>query len=542
MVIQKLNIKLEEKNKVELLRYGQTEIKNNGLDYDFILQNADPLLLNSQMLYIYLNYREKEISNFAVQEELLPSFRNLLKTVQNKLQLYSLISIFPKESIDKLAEATSQSLELLKDNKYLEAIEKINKLGDNEQEIFLKILSKHKLEKKYEDISRISRIFSVPLILDNTNTLDETSDYLNDYSFTNESGEEITSIIYVESNTKILSLFLDDISKKEKSLTTKSSLFLKFESLKREIEEIQMYISNQENGKALDDTIVRNIVNTLSSISFNNNENIRILFYTIQINKQSLLTISPYVSKQDTSIENNNFDTEYDVKPTFQSSGSVRIPVLMYHQIANAPKGSSQFKQGLYVSPEIFEEQIAYLTRKNYKTVSSKEFDEILTTGKNPSQKTVMLTFDDANPTHYAKAYPILKKYGQTGVFFIPSAKSSISFNQLEEMALNGMSIDSHSATHPDLVKLTNHTKLVSEIAGSKSALQARTGKQVYAIAYPGCVADTKVFNIVASSGYKLGFSCGKWVDHYPRNRYSISRVHVFNDMKSFVRILSGIN
>lgn len=242
----------------------------------------------------------------------------------------------------------------------------------------------------------------------------------------------------------------------------------------------------------------------------------------------------------DIEINDNNFDEPYDIQPLKQSKNSTRIPVLMYHQIAPYPDGSSKFVTGLYVSPEDFEKQMAYLVKMNYKTVSSKEFNELLKEGGNPKQKTIMLTFDDGLSNHYKTAYPILKKYGLTGVFYVVSSRSGIYSNQLKEMAQNGMSIDSHSSTHPDLSKLTKPEDLSYQIVSSRSSLTARTGYSVYSIAYPGCVADAKVYPYVISAGYSLGFSCGNSIDHYYSKRYSLSRVHAFGDMDSFINILSG--
>lgn len=255
-----------------------------------------------------------------------------------------------------------------------------------------------------------------------------------------------------------------------------------------------------------------------------------------------ILTLSTSkISKENIPLNNSNFNNEYDVIRTNQSNGTVRIPVIMYHQIENKPPGVSSFVAGLYTSPEEFERQIAYMTKKNYKTVSSKEFYEILQSGKNPEQKTVMLTFDDSTISHYTNAYRILKKYNQVGTFFVTSHRSQISNAQLKEMSDNGMDIQSHTQTHPDLVKLTDLNRIQSEIGGSKIELEARTGKEVIAIAYPGCVADGKAYNALSNNGYLLGFSCGKSIDHRLSSKYSIARVHNPYNVDDFKKILSGI-
>ena len=233
-----------------------------------------------------------------------------------------------------------------------------------------------------------------------------------------------------------------------------------------------------------------------------------------------------------------NFIADYDVPLTEQAKGTVRIPVLMYHNITAQPDNIKT--RHLYVTPEMFEEQMAYLVRKNYRSLTPKEFYDILKSGKNPEQKSVMITFDDGTIGHYQNAYPILKKYSLTGVFYVPSSKSAISRQRLREMSDNGMVIDSHSTTHADLTKITDDASFADEIQNSKYALQAATGKQVVSIAYPGCVAKSKALAWTQSSAYLLGFSCGKVIDHRFSQRFVLSRLHIYNNFENYVRRLSG--
>ncbi len=260
------------------------------------------------------------------------------------------------------------------------------------------------------------------------------------------------------------------------------------------------------------------------------------------VNKDGLLSLSKTNRiYQNAVLNNDNFNIGYDIQPNSQTPNTVRIPILMYHHIGYPPEGSSKFVSGLYTSPEIFEEQIAYLTKKNYKTLNSKDFLQILSTNQNPSQKSILLTFDDGTSSHYSQAYKILKKYNQVGIFFVTSNRSQLSTLQLKEMASNGMDIQSHSQTHPDLSKISDSSRIQSEIGGSKTNLEARTGYSVISIAYPGCAANSYIFKSVANNGYQLGFSCGKSIDHRYSSRLSLSRVHNPNNLDDLKKILSGI-
>jgi len=282
--------------------------------------------------------------------------------------------------------------------------------------------------------------------------------------------------------------------------------------------------------------ISKSLEKLISNMPLENSENI---YWKISV-INGISYLYPVTLSKEFPVDDNNFNIDYDIPPLDQLRDSVRVPILMYHHINPPPSSSSDFTSGLYVSPEIFEKQLAYLVKKNYKTLSSEEFYSLLSKGKNPSQKSVMLTFDDATAGQYINGFPLLRKYGLIGIFNIPSNKTSITYYQLKEMAKSGMVIESHSATHIDLTKENNSEKLYSEIVGSRYTLKNAIGQPVITISYPGCVADSQVYSYVSQAGYLLGTSCGKYIDHYFKRRLSLSRVHVFNNLDNLINILSG--
>lgn len=223
-----------------------------------------------------------------------------------------------------------------------------------------------------------------------------------------------------------------------------------------------------------------------------------------------------------------------------QPEGTVKVPVLMYHNIASVPSRGSASYRGLFVSPSVFRQQMKYLKDNNYKTLTPAEFFEILKSGKNPRQKSVLITFDDGSRGQYKYAYPVLKKYKMTATFYIIAERSPIKIKEIREMARNGMIIDSHTSTHRDLKRLKGTKNLDFELRKSKRTLRNITNQGVVSIAYPGCVADSRTFKIVKEAGYKVGFSCGSSIYHRYRNRYYLSRVHVYSNMSSFKKMLNS--
>lgn len=249
--------------------------------------------------------------------------------------------------------------------------------------------------------------------------------------------------------------------------------------------------------------------------------------YSIELNN-SIIT--------NTNISDNNFNESYDYQPIKQFGGS-RVPILMYHQIATPP---NNFSGQYYVSPDTFEQQIAYLVKKNYKTLDSNELLNLIYTNTNPSQKSVMLTFDDGNYNNYSVGYTILKKYGLKATFGIVSGSISIPQNNLKEMSNNGISIQSHSATHKKFTDLS-YDDSFKEAVNSKYVIESITGKEVNLLVYPYCSASSKDVNAVANAGYQIGLSCGGQIDLYYSQRYVLPRVQVYDRLDSFIKGLSGI-
>ena len=101
----------------------------------------------------------------------------------------------------------------------------------------------------------------------------------------------------------------------------------------------------------------------------------------------------------------------------------------------------------------------------------------------------VALTFDDGLTTHYEEVFPLLVDHGATATFFATSSWVStpghVTWAQLREMAAAGMSIQSHTATHPFLSELDRGTA-ERELARSKAEIEQALGRPCTTIALPG--------------------------------------------------------
>ncbi len=91
-----------------------------------------------------------------------------------------------------------------------------------------------------------------------------------------------------------------------------------------------------------------------------------------------------------------------------------------------------------------------------------------------------------------------------------------LSWEMLAEMRDAGMTIGSHSKTHPFLTN-ENNARIAEEVTDSRLELQRRLGVSAACFAYPGGGFDSSVVQAVAAAGYRYGFSICRHTDpQYP--------------------------
>jgi len=185
----------------------------------------------------------------------------------------------------------------------------------------------------------------------------------------------------------------------------------------------------------------------------------------------------------------------------------VRVPILMYHYVSVPPPDADKYRLDLSVTPANFEAQMKYLAQEGYHPVRLVDLAEFLRNGKPLPLKPIVITFDDGYLDNYQNAFPILKKYNFVATFFVIAQAIDdfkpgyMTWDQLEEMAIERMEIGSHSVTHPEL-KDKPRAFQASEIAGSKLMIESRIGTPVKSFSYPAGKYDATTIEVLRASGY----------------------------------------
>ena len=201
------------------------------------------------------------------------------------------------------------------------------------------------------------------------------------------------------------------------------------------------------------------------------------------------------------------------------------IPVLMYHSISDRDPSNS-----LLVSPSEFENEMAWLHDNGFTSLSLDELYYSLTTGNVPA-KPVVITFDDGYDDNYTNAYPILKKYGLIGNFFvitdyIGTKQGFMNVDMLKEMNSNGMIIESHTSNHQELKNISDDAK-ISSIKNAQNFLKENLNIDSKFICYPVGRYDESTKNIVSSLGIKLAVTTEPGLANINQGLTSLKRVRI---------------
>jgi peptidoglycan/xylan/chitin deacetylase (PgdA/CDA1 family) len=98
-------------------------------------------------------------------------------------------------------------------------------------------------------------------------------------------------------------------------------------------------------------------------------------------------------------------------------------PVLMilnYHRIGDP--NATEYDPGLFsCTAEEFDWQIAYLKHR-FRMTTLDEVLDLVAGGLRLTEPRVLITFDDGYIDNYQLAYPVLRRHGVQGVFFVPTA------------------------------------------------------------------------------------------------------------------------
>lgn len=178
--------------------------------------------------------------------------------------------------------------------------------------------------------------------------------------------------------------------------------------------------------------------------------------------------------------------------------------VLMYHEVhATQDRFDAQKRAGRAYSVMLdqFEQQMAFLAREGYRTLSLDEF----LAGKG-DERSVVITFDDGHESNLTVATPILQRHDFKAEFFITvdfvNRPRFMSWQQLRELHDAGMSVQSHGLYHQPMTEVPED-QLAAELRLARQRIEDTTKAPVNYFAIPGGFVDERVYRAASSAGFR---------------------------------------
>ena len=232
------------------------------------------------------------------------------------------------------------------------------------------------------------------------------------------------------------------------------------------------------------------------------------------------------------------------------AASPVRVPVLMYHEIAEAAETDSP----LAVSPANFAAQLGYLRSAGFTVMTAGELAARLAGDVGPlPDRPIALTFDDGYADFHSRAMPALDHHGYTATLFLTTGwvqdadmrltapGRMLNWTQVTEAAAAGVEIGAHTRRHPQLDQLST-TLVREELHSSKHWLESKLGLPVPGLAYPFGHSSAGVRAVAREVGYGYAYGVGNRTATPASDFLELPRLTVrqTTTMPAFRRLVDG--
>jgi len=188
------------------------------------------------------------------------------------------------------------------------------------------------------------------------------------------------------------------------------------------------------------------------------------------------------------------------------------VPVLLYHHLL--PAAEHDGTNGAIVSVEDFQQQMDFLFKNGYHTVTLADLYLFIQGKKNLPERSVVITFDDGYRSNYDYAVPILRQYRFRAVQFPITSHIENYHPWLPHMGWGLM------AAAADVFEYHSHSHALHFYKGVRAAILVTPEEQLrkdlshsrelldcFAFAYPFGVWSREAIRILKETGYKMAFT-----------------------------------
>lgn len=225
---------------------------------------------------------------------------------------------------------------------------------------------------------------------------------------------------------------------------------------------------------------------------------------------------------------------------------SLRVPILVYHNIQAASEGKKVRRADLSMRSEVFTAQLQYLKDHDIPVIALSVLVDALEGRRALPANAVVLTFDDGHEDQYLNAVPVLKRLGFTATFFpfthaMDRNAHYMTWAQLREMQQAGMTIGSHTTLHVRLDRVQDPKVMYEEVTGSRTLMRQKLGTAADLFSYPFGALSADGEAAVRAAGYRAAraYIGGPW--NSVRDIMHLRALPVTPDMARFRRIVDPV-
>jgi len=187
--------------------------------------------------------------------------------------------------------------------------------------------------------------------------------------------------------------------------------------------------------------------------------------------------------------------------------GNPELPSIAYHRISIA------VTNGMTVTPDLFRRHMQFLADNHYSPITLDQWCAAVSGNGKLPEKPILITFDDAWKSQYENALPILNEFGYKATFYayinVIGNRSTMTWNQLRNLAFQGHNVGCHSATHDNLVKLLKNentekynARIYGETLYARIQIEEHIGFPVRHFCYPYGYYNTNLIAKLKKAGF----------------------------------------
>jgi peptidoglycan/xylan/chitin deacetylase (PgdA/CDA1 family) len=220
--------------------------------------------------------------------------------------------------------------------------------------------------------------------------------------------------------------------------------------------------------------------------------------------------------------------------PARLPSRTLVLPILMYHRVDLLEPTLPAITRRLTVTPTEFADQMEWLRRAGYRTVTQRQVFRALEQGARLPRHPVLITFDDGYRDVLGKASPVLRRLRMHATEYVITGRVSgadpsfLTWPELRLLEWRGVEIGSHTVDHVSLTALDDRRALW-ELRASRTALERHLRHPVQWFAYPFGAEDARVVALVRRAGYVLAVTTHAGILQSAANPLELRRIEILD-------------